>query len=76
MISSITDYDPMDEQENMLFRQRILTGQVPYSMGSCLSVSNPNDEDDHHEIWREGKWDELMPVVDLAINPSLIYSTF
>ncbi|KAG2685142.1 hypothetical protein I3760_10G110800 [Carya illinoinensis] len=75
MISSSTDDHPMDEKNNMSFaRQRILTGQVPYNMASCLSVTNPNDED-HREIsCKEGNWDELMPVVEFAINPSLLYS--
>ncbi|XP_041028941.1 putative NAC domain-containing protein 94 [Juglans microcarpa x Juglans regia] len=73
MISSSTDH-PMDEKNNMLFaRQQLLTGQVPYNMASCLSDTNPNDED-HHEIsCKEGNWDELMPVVEFAINPSLLH---
>ncbi|KAG2689650.1 hypothetical protein I3760_09G148200 [Carya illinoinensis] len=61
------------EEKNMQFlaRQHSLssTGQVPY-LSSCSSFSNPKEE----EIFKEGNWDELMPMVEFAVNPSLLYS--
>ncbi|KAK7848759.1 transcription factor jungbrunnen 1 [Quercus suber] len=49
--------------------QLSLTGEVPY-MASCVSDLNPSGDD----YSKEGNWDELMPIVEFANDPSMLYS--
>ncbi|KAB1222151.1 Transcription factor JUNGBRUNNEN 1 [Morella rubra] len=61
--------DAIDERNRYFARQLSLTGQVPY-INSGLSVSNP----DEAVFSKAGNWDELMPMVEFAVDPSLLYS--
>lgn len=61
--------DPIDERNRNFARQLSLTGQVP-NINSGLSVSNP----DEAVFSKAGNWDELMPMVEFAVDPSLLYS--
>lgn len=57
-------------ESNQLFASQLrFTNQAPF-MASYLSLSNQNGD----ELFRDGNWDELMPMVEFALKPSMLYS--
>lgn len=51
--------------------QLSLKGEVDPMVNSYISFSNPKEDE---MLTSDGNWDELRPMVDCVLNPSLLYS--